>query len=345
MPSQTIQALVKKHPEKGLWLQEVQAPTPQHGEVAIRPIKTAICGTDIHIYQWDHWAQKNVPTPLIIGHEFVGEIVAVGEGVTEYQVGQRVSAEGHITCGHCRNCRTGKKHLCHKTEGIGYHRPGCFAEVFVVPQDNVFVVPEDISDDMAAIFDPLGNAVHTALSFPLAGEDVFITGAGPIGLMATAIAKQCGARNIVVTDFNEYRLEIAHTMGATCAVNPKNIDMKDLMKTLKIVEGFDVGLEMSGSPSALKDQLQLCVPGAKLSLLGILPKDTLIDWDLIIFKSLHLKGIYGREIYDTWYKMIHLLQAGLDLQPMITHTFPIKEFQKGFDAMLSGDCGKVILEW
>lgn len=341
-----MKALVKKHPKEGLWMEDVPPPTVGYGEVAIRPIKTAICGTDIHIYKWDSWARKNVPVPLITGHEFVGEIVEVGKGVTEYKVGQRVSGEGHLTCGHCRNCRTGRKHLCLRTQGIGYHRSGCFAERFTIPQDNVFVVPEDISDDMATIFDPLGNAVHTALSFPLSGEDVLITGAGPVGLMAIAVARHCGARNVVVTDINDYRLEIAQKIGATCAVNRSKVDLHDVVKACgNITEGFDVGLEMAGSPQALQDQLQFSVPGAKIALLGILPPETQIDWDLVIFKSLHLKGIYGREIFDTWYKMMHLLQGGLDLSSLITHRFSIDDFQKGFDVMLSGQCGKVILEW
>ncbi|SCA63900.1 L-threonine 3-dehydrogenase [Chlamydiales bacterium SCGC AG-110-P3] len=326
-------------------MEEVPIPAVGDGDVLIKVKKSAICGTDIHIYKWDEWAQKTIPVPMVVGHEFVGEIAEVGKGVTEYKVGQRVSGEGHITCGHCRNCRTGKKHLCHRTKGVGIHRPGSFAEYFTLPQDNVFIVPEEIEDDMAAIFDPLGNAVHTALSYPLAGEDVLITGAGPIGLMGTAIAKHCGARNIVVTDINKYRLDLAHKSGATCVVDISRIDLKSVMETLKIHEGFDVGLEMSGVPSALQDQLAHSVPGAHIALLGILPSDTQIDWDQVIFKGLHLKGIYGREIFDTWYKMMHLLQGGLDLSNIITHQFSIDDFQIGFNIMMNGDCGKVILNW
>jgi threonine 3-dehydrogenase len=340
-----MKALVKKYPEEGLWMEDVPQPRVGAGEVLIKIKKSAICGTDIHIYKWDEWAQNDVPVPMVIGHEFVGEIVELGKGVTEYHIGQRVSGEGHITCGHCRNCRTGKRHLCPHTKGVGRHRNGSFAEYLTLPQDNIFVIPDDISDDMAAIFDPLGNAVHTALSFPLSGEDVLITGAGPIGLMAAAIANHCGARNVVVTDLNDYRLELATKAGATCAVDPTKVNLADVMQTLNIVEGFDIGLEMAGSPHALRDQLKYCLPGAKISLLGILPPNTVIDWNLVIFKSLILKGIYGREIFDTWYKMTHLLQGGLNLDPIVTHHYPIDEFQKGFNIMMSGKCGKVILDW
>ena len=340
-----MKALVKKNPEPGLWMEEVPVPQVGDGEVLIKVKKSAICGTDVHIHEWDEWAQKTVPVPMVIGHEFVGEVAEVGKGVTDYKVGQRVSGEGHITCGHCRNCRTGKKHLCHRTQGVGYDRPGCFAEYFTLPQDNVFVVPEEIDDDMAAIFDPFGNAVHTALSCTLAGEDVLITGAGPIGLMGAAIAKHCGARNVVITDINPKRLALAEKTGATRAVNVANEDLQSVKDALNILEGFDVGLEMSGSPSALRDQIEHCVPGADIALLGLLPSDTQVDWTKVIFKMLNLKGIYGREIFDTWYKMIHLLQGGLDLSGIITHSFSIDDFQEGFDIMVKGDCGKVILNW
>jgi len=340
-----MKALVKAKAEPGLWMEDVPVPSVGDHDVLIKVKKSAICGTDIHIHKWDAWAQKNVPVPMVVGHEFVGEIVEIGREVKEYKVGQRVAGEGHITCGHCRNCRTGKKHLCAKTEGVGVHRHGSFAEYFTLPQDNVFVVPDEIDDEIAAIFDPLGNAVHTALSFPLAGEDVLITGAGPIGLMAAAISEHCGARNVVITDVNEHRLELAHKMNIACAINISKVRLEDVMQTLKIFEGFDVGLEMSGNPSALNDQLEYCVCGAKIALLGILPPDTIIDWDKVIFKSLVLKGIYGREIYDTWYKMMHLLQGGLDIKSVITHRYPIDDFEKGFNVMMNGDCGKILLEW
>ncbi|MDP1836490.1 MAG: L-threonine 3-dehydrogenase [Chlamydiales bacterium] len=340
-----MKALVKKFAKEGLWLEEVPTPTPGPNEVLIKTRKTAICGTDVHIYKWDAWAQKTISVPLVTGHEFMGEIAALGAGVTGFNVGQRVSGEGHIVCNRCRNCRTGTKHVCLQTKGVGVQRHGCFAEYFTLPVDNVYILPDNIPDDIATIFDPYGNAVHTALSFDLVGEDVLVTGAGPIGLMAVAIAKKAGARNVVITDLNPYRLELAEKLGATAAVNIGNTDLDSVMKKLRIHEGFTVGMEMSGSPKGLNSLLQHMQPAGKVALLGILPPNTLIDWDLVIFRGLLLKGIYGREMFSTWYKMEHLLQAGLDIAPVITHRFPYAEFDKGFQVMLSGNSGKVILDW
>ena len=340
-----MKALVKKHRTPGLWMEDVPIPEIKANEVLIKTHKNAICGTDVHIYKWDAWAQKRVPTPMVIGHEFVGEIAALGSQVTGLKIGQRVCGEGHLTCGYCPPCKMGKKHLCMNVKGLGYDCPGSFAEYFNLPAENVFELPNSITDDVAAIFDPYGNAVHTALSFNLTGEDVLITGAGPIGIMGAAIARKAGARNVVVTDINDFRLELAKKMGATCVVNVAKKSLKEAMKEIDINHGFTVGMEMSGSVKALGDMLDAMQHGGNIALLGILPPNSGIDWDLVIFKMLTLKGIYGREIFDTWFKMTHLIQAGLDISPVITHRFPIDEFEKGFEAMISGNSGKVILNW
>jgi len=340
-----MKALVKKSSTQGLWMEEVPVPKIGDDEVLIKTHQTSICGTDVHIYKWDSWAQKTISVPMVIGHEFMGEIVETGRNVQGLKIGDRVSGEGHITCKHCPNCRMGKKHLCMNTLGLGIHRHGCFAEYFNLPAENVFPLPSFVKDDIASIFDPYGNAVHTALSFPLIGEDVLITGAGPIGIMAAAIARKAGARNVVITDVNEYRLSLAKRMGATCAVNVSTTSLKETMKKLGIEYGFTVGLEMSGNPQALSNLLEATRHGGNIALLGILPPNCVIDWDLVIFKMLVIKGIYGREIFSTWYQMTHLLESGLDLDPIITHRFPAAEFTKGFDAMLSGQSGKVLLDW
>ncbi len=340
-----MKAIVKKYAKVGLWLDEVPIPKPAHDEVLIKTRKSAICGTDVHIYKWDAWAQKDVKVPTVVGHEFLGEIAALGRDVKGYKVGQRVSGEGHLICNQCRNCRTGTAHVCPNTIALGRHRDGCFAEYFTLPAQNVYAIPKGIPDDIAAIFDPLGNAVHTALSFDMVGEDILITGAGPIGLMAVAIAKKAGARNVVVTDINPYRLKLAKKMGATAAVNVADTKLPAVMKKLGITAGFTVGMEMSGYPAGLNLLLEAMQPAGKVALLGILPPNTAIDWDLVIFKGLLIKGIYGREIFSTWYKMDHLLQAGLDIQSVITHEFSYEDFNKGFEVMLSGNSGKVILNW
>ena len=340
-----MKSLVKAKAEKGIWLQDTPKPEVGHNDLLIKIRKTAICGTDMHIYNWDEWSQNTIPVPMVVGHEYVGEVVGMGEEVRGFSVGDRVSGEGHITCGHCRNCRAGRRHLCRNTEGVGVNRPGAFAEYLVIPAFNAFKIPDNISDDLASIFDPFGNAVHTALSFDLVGEDVLITGAGPIGIMAAAVAKHVGARHVVVTDINPYRLELAKKMGATRAVDVSKEDLQDVMNELGMTEGFDVGLEMSGVPVALRDMLNKMNHGGKVAMLGIPPQDVAIDWNQVIFKGLVIKGIYGREMFETWYKMASLLQSGLDLSPIITHTFSIDDFQKGFDTMGSGQSGKVILDW
>ena len=340
-----MKSLVKAKAEKGIWLQDTPEPEVGHNDLLIKIRKTAICGTDMHIYNWDEWSQKTIPVPMVVGHEYVGEVVGMGQEVKGFKVGDRVSGEGHITCGHCRNCRAGRVHLCRNTEGVGVNRPGAFAEYLVIPAFNAFKIPDNISDDLASIFDPFGNAVHTALSFDLVGEDVLISGAGPIGIMAAAVAKHVGARHVVVTDINPYRLELAKKMGATRAVDVSKEDLKDVMNELGMTEGFDVGLEMSGVPVAFRDMLNKMNHGGKIAMLGIPPQDVAIDWNQVIFKGLVIKGIYGREMFETWYKMASLLQSGLDLSPIITHTFSIDDFQKGFDTMGSGHSGKVILDW
>ncbi|MGL5727410.1 MAG: L-threonine 3-dehydrogenase, partial [Plesiomonas sp.] len=300
---------------------------------------------DVHIYNWDDWSQRTIPVPMVVGHEYVGEVVAMGQEVRGFQIGDRVSGEGHITCGHCRNCRAGRTHLCRNTTGVGVNRDGAFAEYLVIPAFNAFKIPDNISDDLAAIFDPFGNAVHTALSFDLVGEDVLITGAGPIGIMAAAVCRHVGARHVVITDVNEYRLSLARKMGVTRAVNVAQESLTEVMQQLGMTEGFDVGLEMSGVPSAFQSMLSAMNHGGKVAMLGIPPSDMGIDWTLVIFKGLFIKGIYGREMFETWYKMAALLQSGLDLSPIITHRYAIDDFQQGFDAMRSGQSGKVVLSW
>jgi len=340
-----MKALIKKYPEKGLWLDEAPMPKMGVNDVLIKIKKTAICGTDLHIYKWDDWSQKNIKTPMIIGHEYVGTVVDKGSGVKNIEIGDRVTGEGHIACGHCRNCRRGKLHVCANTIGVGIDRNGAFAEYLSLPESNVVRLDARIPDEIAAIMDPFGNAAHTALSFPLIGEDVLITGAGLIGSMATAICRFAGARHIVVSDLSDYRLEIARKMGATLTVNPtKGETIENAVKELKMF-GFDIGLEMSGAPKAFESMIENMYNGSKIALLGILPETTVVDWNRIIFKALTLKGIYGREMWETWYQMEQMLISGLDLSPVITHRFEIDDFQKGFDVMESGKCGKVILNW
>ncbi len=339
-----MKALVKKNPEKGLWMEDV--PVPEYGvnDVLIKIKKTAICGTDLHIYKWDEWSQKTIKTPMTIGHEYVGTIAEMGSGVSNLEIGERVTGEGHIACGHCRNCRRGKKHVCENTVGIGVNRDGAFAEFVVVPSSNVIKLNEKVSDEIASIFDPFGNATHSALSFPVIGEDVLITGAGLIGSMAVAICRFAGARHIVVSDISDYRLNIAKKMGATRVLNPMKEKISDIVKELDMV-GFDIGLEMSGAPSAFNEMIENMYNGSKISLLGILPSTTTVEWDKIIFKALQLKGIYGREMFETWYKMEQMILSGLDLTPVITHRFDVDDFIKGFEVMEAGNCGKVILNW
>lgn len=342
---QTMKALVKARQEKGIWMQEVAVPEPGLNDVIIKVQKTAICGTDLHIYQWDEWSQHTIKTPMIIGHEYMGHIVRKGAGVKLLKEGDRVTGEGHLACGHCRNCRRGKEHVCENTLGIGVHVDGAFAEYVSIPSSNVVLLDKRIPDDWAAIMDPFGNATHTALSFPLLGEDVLITGAGLIGNMAVAIAKYSGARFIVVSDLSDYRLNIAKKMGATLTVNPsKGENIPDAIKALGM-RGFDVGLEMSGSPKAFIEMINNMYNGSSISLLGILPSNFPVPWSDIIFKAIALKGIYGREIWETWYKMEQMIIGGINLDPVITHHFHIDDFQKGFDVMEQGNCGKVILDW
>jgi len=341
---ETMKALVKKIPGKGIWMEEVPKPKIGVNDVLVKIKKTSICGTDLHIYKWDEWSQRTIKTPMTIGHEYVGTIADMGSGVNNLKIGERVTGEGHIACGHCRNCRRGKNHVCQNTVGIGVNINGVFAEYAAIPASNIITLNKKISDDLISIFDPFGNATHTALSFPVVGEDVLITGAGPIGCMAAAIARFAGARYIVVTDLNEYRLEIARKMGATKAINPTKEKISDVVKELGMV-GFDLGLEMSGSPIAFNDMIDNMYNGSKIALLGILPNTTQIQWDKIIFKAIHIKGIYGREMYETWYKMEQMILSGLDISPVITHHLPIDEFQKGFEIMEEGNCGKVILDW
>jgi threonine 3-dehydrogenase len=342
---QTMKALVKAKREPGIWMEQVPVPTIGPSEVLIKIKKSSICGTDVHIYNWDEWSQKTIPVPMVVGHEYVGTIVEVGRDVAGLKPGDRVTGEGHITCGHCRNCRAGRRHLCRATIGVGVNRPGSFGEFLSLPAVNAFKLPDSIPDDLAAIFDPFGNATHTALSFDLIGEDVLITGAGPIGIMAGAIAKHVGARYVVVTDVNEYRLDLARKTGATYVLNPQRETLQDAMKHLGMTEGFDVGLEMSGNAAAFQGMLEAMNHGGRIAVLGIFPSAVSIDFDQIIFKGLQLKGIYGREMFETWYKMTTMLESGLDISQVITHRFPINRFQEGFDVMRSGRSGKVILEW
>jgi len=340
-----MRALVKAKPERGIWLEDIEQPEIGHNDVLIRVKRTAICGTDIHIFQWDDWARKTIPVPMAVGHEFSGEIVECGSEVRGFVVGDRVSAEGHVTCGVCRNCRAGRRHLCMNTRGVGVNRAGAFADYIAVPAFNVFKLPAAISDDMASILDPFGNATHTALSFDLVGEDVLITGAGPIGIMAVAIARFAGARHVVITDINNYRLDLARKMGASIALNVRENSLDDTMKLLGMEEGFDVGMEMSGNPSALRDMLRTMHHGGRIAMLGIPPEDTAINWNQVIFKGLLIKGIYGREMFETWYKMSSMLQSGLDIEPIITHRFPMEDYQQAFELMESGQSGKIILDW
>ncbi|QEX21090.1 L-threonine 3-dehydrogenase [Hypericibacter adhaerens] len=340
-----MRALVKTVAGPGLTLTDVRDPEVGHNDVMIRIKKTAICGTDIHIWKWDEWAQKTIPVPMHVGHEYVGEIVDMGVEVKGFKVGDRVSGEGHITCGYCRNCRAGRRHLCRHTVGVGVNREGAFADFLVIPAFNAFKIPAEISDDLASIFDPFGNATHTALSFDLVGEDVLITGAGPIGIMAAAIARHVGARHVVITDVNDYRLGLAKKMGATRSVNVTKESLKDVMSEIGMVEGFDVGLEMSGVPTAFSDMLSVMNHGGKVALLGIPPANTAIDWNQVIFKGLEIRGIYGRQMFETWYKMVAMLQSGLDLTPVITHHFKVQDYVAGFNTMLSGQSGKVVLDW
>ena len=340
-----MKALVKAKAERGIWMEDIAMPQVGHNDVLIKVRRSAICGTDIHIFQWDDWARATIPVPLAIGHEFCGEVVELGGEVRGFEVGDRVSAEGHITCGVCRNCRAGRRHLCMNTVGIGVSRPGAFAEYISVPAFNVFKLPLSISDDMASILDPFGNATHTALSFDLVGEDVLITGAGPIGIMAVAIARHVGARHVVITDINDYRLGLAREMGASRALNVKSESIDDTMRDLGMEEGFDVGMEMSGNAQAFRDMLRTMHHGGKVALLGIPPGEMAIDWNQVIFKGLIIKGVYGREMFEPWYKMASMLQSGLDIGPVITHHFDIDDFQPAFELMESGQSGKVILNW
>ena len=340
-----MKALVKAKPERGIWLADIPQPEIGHNDVLIKIRRTAICGTDIHIYQWDDWASKTIPVPLAIGHEFAGVVVECGSEVRGFEVGDRVSAEGHITCGVCRNCRAGRRHLCINTVGIGVNRAGAFAEFLSVPAFNVFKLPDVITDDMPSILDPLGNATHTALSFDLVGEDILITGAGPIGVMAVAIARYAGARHIVITDVNDYRLDLARKAGVSVALNVTRQSIDDTMQDLGMEEGFDVGMEMSGNPSAFRDLLRTMHHGGNVALLGIPPGETAIDWNEVIFKGLTLKGVYGRKMFETWYKMTSMLQSGLNIESVITHHYSIDDFQPAFDLMESGQSGKIILNW
>ena len=340
-----MQALVKRETGLGLWLEEVPQPEVAAHQVLIKVRRMGICGTDLHIYNWDDWASKTVPVPLVVGHEFVGEIVEVGKDVQDFSVGEIVSGEGHVVCGHCRNCMAGRRHLCNDTAGIGVTRPGSFAEYISLPQTNVWEHKPDIDEEVAAIFDPYGNATHSALSFPVLGEDVLITGAGPIGIMSAAIVKYAGARHVVITDVNPYRLELAKKMGVTRAVNVAQGSLADAQKELGMDEGFDVGLEMSGNPDAFNDMLANMCHGGKIALLGIPEKEMAIDWNTVVFNMLTIKGIYGREMYETWYKMTVMLQGGLDIKPVITHRYKFADYEAAFETALSGESGKVLLEW
>ncbi len=341
----TMQALVKAEAAEGLELQEVPVPEMGINDVLIRVDRTGICGTDVHIWKWDAWAQKTIPVPMVVGHEFVGEIVAVGSNVKDFEPGWIVSGEGHVVCGRCRNCLAGRRHLCAFTKGLGVNRPGAFAEYVVLPMTNVWHHADTIDRDVAAVFDPFGNAVHTALHFDVLGEDVLITGAGPIGCMAAAVAKHAGARHVVVTDLNPYRLDLAKKLAATRVVNVKEETLADVQKELGMVEGFDVGCEMSGSPAAFRDMVEVMCHGGKIALLGIPGTDVAIDWNTVVFNMLNIRGIYGREMYETWYKMTVMLQSGLDIKPIITHRYGFRDFEEGFATMMGGQSGKVILRW
>jgi threonine 3-dehydrogenase len=340
-----VKALVKSRREPGLWLEEIDKPAIGINDVLIRVLRTGICGTDVHIYKWDEWAQKTIPVPMAIGHEFVGRIVETGSNVVDFFPGDIVSGEGHVVCGRCRNCLAGRRHLCANTLGVGVNRPGAFAEYIALPMTNLWRHHESVALDVAAIFDPFGNAVHTALSFPMLGEDVLVTGAGPIGIMAAAVAVHAAARYTVITDVNPYRLELARKMGVTRALNVREFTLRQVQKELGMTEGFDVGLEMSGNPSAFRDMLANLSHGARIAMLGIPSEPMSIDWNTVIFNMLTIKGIYGREMYETWYKMTVMLQSGLDISPVITHRFSYTEFEQGFAVMISGNSGKVVLNW
>ncbi|MCU0958613.1 MAG: L-threonine 3-dehydrogenase [Pirellulaceae bacterium] len=340
-----MKALVKRQPGEGLSLEDVPEPKIGINDVLIKVGRTGICGTDVHIYNWDAWAQKTIPVPMVVGHEFVGEVVAVGSNVADFRPGDIVSGEGHVVCGRCRNCLAGRRHLCKATKGIGVNRPGAFAELMTLPMTNVWLHDPAIDRDVASIFDPFGNAVHTALSFPVLGEDVLITGAGPIGVMAAAVVRHAGARYVVVTDVNPYRLDLARKMGATLAVDVRSTQLADVQQQLHMQEGFDVGLEMSGNPAAFRDMLTNMCHGGKIAMLGIPTAEMAIDWNTVVFNMLTIKGIYGREMYETWYKMTVMLQSGLDISPIITHRFHYSEFERGFEVMRSGKSGKVVLYW
>jgi threonine 3-dehydrogenase len=340
-----MKALVKSHAEPGIWMEEIPEPRVGHNDVLIRVGRTSICGTDMHIYNWDAWARQAIPVPMTVGHEYSGEVVEIGSEVTGFKPGDRVSGEGHITCGYCRNCRAGRRHLCRNTVSVGVNRPGCFAQYLAIPAVNAFKLPKSIGDDVASILDPFGNATHTALSFNLVGEDVLITGAGPIGIMAAAVARFAGARHIVVTDLNDYRLELARKMGASLAINIERENLDAAMKSLGMEEGFDVGFEMSGNAQALREMLRTMHHGGSIALLGIPPTDTAIDWNQVIFKGLVIKGIYGREMFETWYKMSSMLQSGLDITPVITHHLAAGDYRAAFETMKTGRSGKIILDW
>ena len=340
-----MKALVKSKSETGLWLEDVPKPQIGVNDVLIKVLRTGICGTDLHIYKWDAWARKTIPVPMVVGHEFVGHIVEIGSNVKDFHPGDLVSGEGHVVCGRCRNCLAGRRHLCADTKGIGVNRPGAFAGFLSLPMSNVWLHNRSMDLDIASIFDPFGNAVHTALSFPVLGEDVLITGAGPIGIMAAAVVRHAGARFVVITDVNPYRLELARKMGVTLAVNTREENLREVQKKLGMHEGFDIGLEMSGNADAFREMLSNMSHGGKIAMLGIPEKEMAIDWNTVVFSMLTIKGIYGREMYETWYKMTVMLQSGLDIRPVITHRFDYSDFQKGFDAMLSGQSGKVILDW
>ena len=340
-----MKALVKNKAERGLWVADVPVPEPGINDVQIKVLKTGICGTDLHIYEWDDWAKATIPVPLVIGHEFVGRITRVGSNVNDFRVGEIVSGEGHVVCGRCRNCMAGRRHLCKDTSGVGVNRAGAFAEYIVLPMTNLWRHDPKIDLDLAAIFDPFGNAVHTALQFPVLGEDVLVTGAGPIGIMAAAVARHAGARHVVITDVNDRRLELARKVGVSRAVNPKKQSLAEVQKDLDMVEGFDVGLEMSGNPQAFADMIASMCHGGRIAMLGIPAQPMPIDWKKVIFKMLTIKGIYGREMYETWYQMSVLIESGLDIKPVVTHRFGWQDYEKGFAAMKAGDSGKVVLDW
>ena len=340
-----MKAIMKLHGRHGIWMDDAPEPKCGTNDVKIKVTHSSICGTDLHIYKWNKWAENNITTPLIIGHEFCGIVHEVGSSVTHYSPGQRVSGEGHITCGYCRNCRAGQKHLCHRTIGVGIHRDGAFADYIVIPESNVWPIHEEIPSDIASFFDPFGNAVHAGLHYEMIGEDVLITGAGPIGLMATSICNFVGARNVVITDVNEYRLDLAREMGATKAINVRNNSIAEFFPELNMTSGFDVGLEMSGASEALSDIVNNMYHGGKIALLGLIPNTTKINWDSIIFKGLTVKGIYGREMYETWYKMTQMLRSGLNVSKIVTHKLPVSEYEKAFSIVESGECGKVIMVW